>query len=132
MFKKMAIAFGAVLVLVGIVGFVPGITPNEHLLGIFHVNAAHNIVHLLSGLVALACGLTSAHAAQTFFRTFGVVYGLIALLGFVGGDRPIFGIISNNLADAWLHTGIAVVSLLLGFVLRELPPSLDRHQPQRA
>jgi hypothetical protein len=54
MVRTAAKLFGAVLVLVGILGFVPGITTDDgHLLGIFHVNAIHNIIHLASGAVAL-------------------------------------------------------------------------------
>src|SRR4051794_27829593 len=119
MLKRIAVAFGVVFLLVGFLGFVPAVTRDEHLLGIFHVNPAHNGVHLLTGAVAIACGLTGAHASQSFFRFFGAVYGLVAILGFVMGDRPIFGIISNNMADAWLHTAIAAVSLFLGFAFHE-------------
>ena len=101
MIKKLAIAFGIVFILIGILGFVPGATQNEHLLGIFHVNPAHNFVHLLTGGAALVAGLTSMNAAQLFFRVFGVIYALVAVLGFMAGDAPILGIISNNVADAW-------------------------------
>jgi hypothetical protein len=132
MLKKLSIAFGAVFVVVGILGFVPAAAPGGHLLGIFHVNAAHNLVHILSGIVAIICGLKSGHAAQLFFRTFGLVYGLVALLGFVMGDRPIFGLISNNLADAWLHTGIAAVSLALGFGFHEAATPLENRGTSRA
>jgi hypothetical protein len=126
MLKQLSVLFGVVFLLVGALGFVPGVAPNEHLLGIFHVNAAHNVVHLLTGAVALACGLTSAYASQLFFRIFGVVYGLVAVLGFVMGDQPLLGIISNNRADAWLHTGIAALSLFLGFGLHEAEASLGK------
>jgi hypothetical protein len=116
MLKTMATVFGIVFLLVGILGFVPGVTDNGHLLGIFHVNTAHNIVHILSGAVALIAAATSARAAQMYFRVFGLVYGLVALLGFMaGGDQPVLGIIANNAADNWLHLAIALVSLGLGF-----------------
>jgi hypothetical protein len=127
MLKRVAIGFGVVFLLVGILGFVPGITRDEHLLGIFHVNPAHNFVHVLTGAAAVACGLTSAYASQMFFRIFGAIYGLVAILGFAMGDRPIFGLISNNLADAWLHTAIAAVSLFLGFAFHEAETALDHH-----
>ena len=126
MLKRIAIAFGVVFLLVGFLGFVPGVTRDEHLLGIFHVNPAHNVVHLLTGVVAIACGLTSAYASQLFFRIFGAIYGLVAILGFIMGDQPIFGLISNNMADAWLHTAIAAVSLFLGFAYHEAEAALDR------
>jgi hypothetical protein len=130
MLKKLAIAFGIVFLLVGVLGFVPTATPNGHLLGIFHVNAAHNVVHLLTGIVALVCGMTSGQAAQIFFRVFGVLYGFVAALGFFSGDQPILGLISNNLADAWLHASIAAVSLAIGFGLREAASELEPHRPQ--
>jgi hypothetical protein len=119
MIKKLAIAFGIVFILVGILGFVPGATQNEHLLGIFHVNPAHNFVHLLTGGAALVAGLTSTNAAQLFFRVFGVIYALVAVLGFMAGDAPILGIISNNVANAWLHLVIAASSLMIGFAVKE-------------
>jgi hypothetical protein len=118
MLAPAAMVFGIVFLVVGVLGFIPAVAPNEMLLGIFHVNAAHNAVHLLSGAVALACGFAGAGAARLYFRIFGIVYGLVAVLGFIQGDTHLLGLISNNTADAWLHAGIAVVSLALGFGVR--------------
>ncbi len=117
--KKAAIAFGVVFLLIGILGFVPGLTEHEMLLGIFHVNAAHSIVHLLSGAVALACGLASGIASRWFFRIFGVIYGLVAVLGLVQGNGYLLGMLSNNMADVWLHFAISITALILGFGVRE-------------
>jgi hypothetical protein len=124
MAKTMAVLFGVVFLLVGILGFVPAVTKDEMLLGIFHVNAAHNVVHLLSGAVALFCGMTSVGASRNYFRIFGLVYGLVAVLGFMnpGEHTMLLGLISNNTADTWLHVAIAAVSLILGF----MPASADR------
>jgi hypothetical protein len=118
MIKTAAVLFGIVFILIGILGFVPGITDNEMLLGIFHVNAAHNVVHLLSGAVALFAGMTSFGASRMYFRIFGVVYGLVAILGLMnmGQHTMLLGLISNNDADTFLHIAIAAVSLLLGFM----------------
>jgi hypothetical protein len=91
------------------------VAPNEMLLNIFHVNAAHNAVHLLTGVIALVAGMAGVGASKTFFKIFGVVYGLVAVLGFVVGDGMLLGLISNNAADTWLHVGIAAVSLIIGF-----------------
>ena len=106
---------GVVLLAVGILGFVPGITTNEHLLGVFHVNTAHSIIHLLSGAAALTAGLTNVKASRLYFRIFGVVYGLVAILGFVYGDRPILGLVSNNMEDTLLHLAIATFALAISF-----------------
>src|SRR6266550_6274074 len=116
MVKSMAVLFGIVFLAVGILGFVPAVTKDQMLLGIFHVNAAHNCVHLLSGVVALFAGMTSLGAARWYFRIFGLVYGLVAVMGFFVGDGMLLGLISNNTADTWLHVGIAAVSLILGFM----------------
>ena len=115
MAKTFALLFGVVFLLIGILGFVPALAPNEMLLNIFHVNAAHNVVHLLTGVVALLAGMGGVGAARTFFRIFGVVYGLVAVLGFVVGDGLLLGLISNNMAVTWLHVAIALVSLIIGF-----------------
>ena len=118
MVKTMAVLFGVVFILIGILGFVPAVTKDEMLLGIFHVNAAHNVVHLLSGAVALFAGMTSVGASRWYFRIFGVVYGLVAVLGLMnmGQHTMLLGLISNNDADTFLHIAIAAVSLLLGFM----------------
>lgn len=119
MLKKAAITFGIVFIVIGVLGFVPAATPNGMLLGVFHVNAAHNVVHLLSGAVALWAGYTSVAASRLYFRIFGVVYALVAVLGFVVDDGMILGLITNNTADTWLHVAIAVVALALGFGVKE-------------
>jgi hypothetical protein len=116
MIKTAAILFGIVFLLIGIVGFVPAITPaNGMLLGIFHVNTAHNFVHLASGVIFLLCGMAGVGASRTFFRIFGIVYALVALLGFYYGDQALLGLIANNTADTWLHVVLAMVMLFLGF-----------------
>ena len=115
MVKTMATVFGVVFLLVGVLGFIPGITDNGHLLGIFHVNTAHNIVHILSGAAALVAAGMGVAAARNYFRIFGVVYGLVTILGFLGGEEPVLGMIANNTADNWLHLAITLVALTLGF-----------------
>jgi hypothetical protein len=125
MVKTAAILFGIVFLAIGALGFVPSITTpmadgsGGMLLGIFHVNTMHNIVHLASGAVALLCGMSGFAASRTYFRIFGVIYALVAVLGFMKGDGMLLGLISNNMADTYLHVGIAVVSLFLGFVAKD-------------
>src|SRR5437763_3064826 len=118
MAKTLALLFGVVFLLIGILGFVPSVTPNEMLLNIFHVNAAHNAVHLLTGVVALSAGIAGVGASKIFFKIFGVVYGLVAVLGFVVGDGMLLCYISNNMSDTWFHVGFAVDSLIVRLVPR--------------
>lgn len=119
MVKTAAIIFGIVFLAVGILGFVPGATNNDMLLGILMVNAAHSMVHIASGVVFLICGMAGAGASRTFFKIFGLVYALVAVLGFVKGDGMLLGLISNNMPDVWLHVVLAVAMLWLGFGARD-------------
>ena len=119
MLKNIGLAFGVILVLAGLAGYVPALTPDGKLLGVFAVNGAHNIVHILTGVIALAIALASPANMANFFKVFGVVYALVAVLGFFSGDQPLLGIIAHNAADMWLHVAIAAVSLWLGFGMRD-------------
>lgn len=106
--KSVTWILGIVLVLVGIAGFFM----NPVL--IFEVDTVHNIVHLLSGVIALAAASSGERYSRMFLIVFGLVYGLVAVIGFVnGGD--ILGLFHGNDADNYLHTAIAVVCLGVGF-----------------
>ena len=119
MVKTAAIIFGIVFLAVGILGFVPGVTTNDMLLGIFMVNAAHSVVHIASGIVFLIAGIASAGASRLWFRIFGLIYALVAILGFMTPSGMLLGMISNNMADTWLHVILAVAMLFLGFVAKD-------------
>lgn len=116
MLKKAAMLFGVVFLVVGVAGFIPGITnDNDHLLGIFHVDGVHNLVHIASGVVALLAARSAAYA-KTYFQVFGLVYALVTVLGFVGGDdSKVLGFLVVNMADNFLHLVIALAALYLGF-----------------
>ena len=118
-----ALAVGIVFLLVGIAGFIPGITTSygdlsfaghhsdAKLLGLFQVSILHNIVHLLFGVVGLALSRT-ADGARTFLIGGGVVYLVLWLLGIVGGGDwiPVYR------ADNWLHFVLGGGMIALGFV----------------
>jgi hypothetical protein len=111
-----AIAIGAVFVVVGIIGFVPN--PLVSSTGLFAVNAAHNLVHLVSGAAILACAFTPIGGALPL-RIFGVVYAAVAVLGLLSHSEMLLGFIRVNHADHWLHVLLAVVILAAGFLLPE-------------
>ena len=116
--KRIAVIFGILFVAGGLLGFVPAVNPGGKLLGMFDVNGAHNLVHIATGVVALIVGFASDKASRIFFQVFGIVYAAVAALGFFYGDQPLLGMISNNVADTWLHVGVAAISLYLGFLMR--------------
>jgi hypothetical protein len=122
MLKKVALVFGVVFTLVGILGFVPGITvPGENgmglLLGLFMVDAVHNWVHILSGLTGLAAS-TSAKYSKWYLIGFGAVYALVTLLGLLGMN-PVLGFIHVNAADNVLHLVLTIGLLGAGLGLSE-------------
>lgn len=119
MIKKLAILFGAVFVIVGLLGFVPALSPvhsdgMHYLLGLFMVGGIHNAIHLLSGIAALAAAFTSEKYAKLYFQIFGAVYGLVTIVGFIQ-KTTVLGIFPVNMADNFLHLVLAVVILGIGF-----------------
>jgi hypothetical protein len=119
MLRTWGILFGLAFLLIGILGFVPAASPNGLLLGIFHVNLIHNVIHLITGAIALWTGLQGTVATRYFFQYFGIIYAIVTVLGFIYGEKDILGLIANNAADNWLHLIIAAVSLYLGFLHKE-------------
>ncbi|MBA3824542.1 MAG: DUF4383 domain-containing protein [Ktedonobacterales bacterium] len=120
--KTYARSLGGVLTLVGVLGFIPGITsnaPDGHLLGIFAVNPTHNIIHLLTGIVGLVAGFAADGVyARWFALAFGVVYALVTVIGFIQGTT-VLGLIPTNLADNLLHVLITVASLAVYFTTND-------------
>ena len=117
MLKILAYIFGAVLVAIGVLGFVPVLTPHGMLFGVFGVNVLLNIINLVAGLVFLtaAAGVVEQLTPKLFFQIFGVVYLVIGLLGLLPAAGPLLTTIANNLGNTVLHLVIGVISLLLGF-----------------
>lgn len=108
-----AIVLGIVFVLIGLLGFF-----NNPVLGLFAVNPAHNVVHIVSGVVLLA-GAYSSLGSSLALKIIGIVYVIVAILGFfaVSADGMLLGFIQMNDADKWLHVVLAVVILAAGFLL---------------
>ncbi|GAA1168211.1 hypothetical protein HNR11_000021 [Nesterenkonia sandarakina] len=131
-----ALAYGAVFLLVGAAGFIPGITTGydtmafagHHseamLLGIFQVSVLHNIVHLLYGVVGVALARTGT-AARHFLLWGGVVYLGLWIYGLVIDKNSMANFVPLNTANDWLHLGLGVTMIALSFLPRrtheELP-----------
>ena len=122
--QNVARLVGVIFLLVGVAGFIPGITTNLYdglefagengtaeLLGLFEVSVLHNIVHGLFGIAGLALAAT-ASGARTYLIGGGAVYLVLFLLGIVGGA----GWIPANDADNWLHLALGVGMIGAGVV----------------
>lgn len=118
MVRSLGFLFGFAFLVGGVLGFVPGVTKDGMYFGIFMVNTPHNILHVASGTMFLTASIVGERPARLWFQAFGALYGAIATMGFVVGDGMIFGLISNNLYDAWGHAGLALAMLLIGFTTR--------------
>lgn len=103
---------GWIFILVGLLGFIPNPLVYED--GLFRVNTAHNLVHLITGAVLVASPYFNAPV--TTLRVVAVVYAVIAILGFIApGIVTLNGAIAMNHWDHWLHLGLAALLLFIGF-----------------
>ncbi len=126
--QKAAVLVGAVFLLVGVLGFIPGITTDydsleaagheshAKLLGIFQVSVLHNIVHLLFGAAGIALART-ASTARAFLIGGGVVYLVLWLYGLVIDKTSQANFVPLNTADDWLHFVLGLGMIALGVVL---------------
>jgi hypothetical protein len=122
--RKTALAVSVVFLLVGVLGFVPGITTNfgdmtfaghhseSKLLGLFQVSVLHNIVHLLFGVVGLALART-AKGAYLFLLGGGIVYLVLWIYGLLIDLDSGANFVPLNTADNWLHflLGVGMIGL---------------------
>ena len=126
-----ALVFGAVLVVVGVLGFLAddgfgglGSDVQGRDLILFEVNGWHNVVHIASGLVGLALW-RSAAGARAFALGFGAVYLAVTAYGFVTGDH-VLGLLPVNGPDNVLHLLIAVAGVAAGLASGRTSAAPDR------
>jgi uncharacterized protein DUF4383 len=108
--KNLYLLLGGVLVLVGLAGFV---LPSP-LLGLFEVNALHNIVHLATGGLTLLAATQGIGAMRMWGKILGAAYLVVGIAGFVSPD--VFGMMHVNAPDNLLHLALAVIYLYVGLI----------------
>ena len=115
----LALAFGAIYTLIGIIGFFITGFENffEHtdktLLG-FEINGMHNVVHILIGVAGLVLGRTLA-GARTYGWVLAVGYGAAFVYGLLAIDKD-WDFLSLNWADNILHLATALVGLVIALL----------------
>lgn len=126
--RRFALILGIIFTVVGIAGFIPallqapgpdapGLTVDAfhgRLLGLFPVNLVHNLVHLGIGIWGLAVA-KSTRGAVNFSRSLAIIYGLLAIMGFIPGLQTMFGLAPLHGHDIWLHAGTALLAAYYGF-----------------
>lgn len=119
--QRVATIFGVLFVLVGLAGFTPaglGVMQMDHsgagmLVGLFPVNALHNVVHLLFGAWGLWAGRTAARSLVYALGS-GAAYLLLGVLGMF--TNSLFGIVPIGGYDVHLHLVLAGILAGCGFV----------------
>lgn len=122
--KAAALLIGVVFIAVGLLGFIVnpiiGTSPDA----IFHADATHNYVHIVSGALFILVTLMSPRSAAGFMKLFGVVYLLIGILGFINtgseGMGKVLGFLHVNGADNYLHIGLGLLIFIAGTATRKV------------
>jgi len=126
--QKAAAAVGIVFLLVGLLGFIPGVTSNygelefagagsdARLLGLFQVSILHNIVHLLFGVLGLVMA-RSVSGARSYLVYGGIVYLVLFLYGLLVGQDSEANFVPLNTADDILHLFLGIGMIALGVLL---------------
>ena len=139
--QSAAMLVGLVFLLVGILGFIPGITTNydglkfaghdsnAQLLGLFDVSILHNIVHLLFGVAGLALAKTW-DGARTYLVYGGAVYLVLFVYGLIFHGSSSANFVPVNWADNILHLGLGIGMISLGVVLGK--EAVGRNRPATA
>lgn len=107
--KPITWLFGIIFIIIGILGYFM-----HPVVGLFAVNNLHNIVHVLSGIIALVAAGMGTGAARSYLVIFGLVYAAVTIAGFLD-FRLITDALMINSADNWLHLLITVIFLVVGF-----------------
>ena len=141
--RRFAFILGLFFVLAGIAGFLPFLahpeagatlpdnmiaapghgaailgTGDAMLFGLFPVNVAHNVVHILFGFWGLAAS-RSRRGAVAYARSIAVIYFLLAIAGLLPTVQTGFGLIPLYAKDVWLHGLIALGGLYFGWASQE-------------
>ena len=131
--QQAAFISGIVFLIVGILGFIPGITTNygamefaghesqAMLLGIFQVSVLHNIVHLAFGVAGITMSKTSP-GARRFLMVGGILYLLLWLYGLLVAETSEANFVPLNAADDWLHLFLGAGMIALSFLSRDRVP----------
>jgi hypothetical protein len=126
--RYFSLVLGIIFLLIGIAGFVPGLlqTPEPaadvevtqsfgRLMGLFPVNALHNLVHIIFGIWGIAA-YRSYTGARGYSKAVAIIYAVLAVMGLIPGLNTTFGLIPLYGHDIWLHAVIAIAAAYFGFV----------------
>ena len=123
--RRAALIFGIAFLVVGVAGFIPGITQNlddiefaghesrAELLGVFQVSVLHNLLHIAFGVAGLYLARRYSWA-RTYLLVGGAAYLLLLVYGVLVDEADDANFVPLNDADDWLHLGLGAAMVVLG------------------
>ncbi|MFF1384942.1 DUF4383 domain-containing protein [Arthrobacter sp. NPDC058288] len=126
--QNVGMGVGIVLMLVGVLGFIPGITqqygelrflgPDSHamFLGLFQVSMLLNVVQLVIGATGWAMS-RNGMGARNFLMGFGLLYIVLSIFGLIVGVGSAANFLSLNTMDNWTHMVLGVLMIGAGWIL---------------
>lgn len=132
--QEVCVVLGTASIVVGLIGFVA-----DNFLG-GHFSYTHNVIHVVSGILAVWFGFDNLINAKRFAYVFGAVYGALGILGFIVGTsglpshgaihpdrflwKPAPEILEFGTADHILHVLIGAAFIIGAAVTFKRSPKL--------
>jgi uncharacterized protein DUF4383 len=118
--KTASLVFGIVFIALGLLGFIPNPIIFDSHDALFHADAVHSSVHIISGVLFLTIGLAAPALAPVFLKVFGAVYFLLGVLGLIKigteGMGQLLGFLHVNGPDNLLHVVLGITIFTAGMI----------------
>ncbi|WP_354242800.1 DUF4383 domain-containing protein [Arthrobacter sp. UYEF20] len=126
--QNVGMGVGIVLIVVGVLGFIPGITTQYSELRFFGPDSRAMFLNLfqvsmLLNIVQLAIGATgwvmsrNAMGARNFLMGFGLLYIVLSVFGLIVGVGSAANFLSLNTMDNWTHMVLGVAMVGAGWLM---------------
>ncbi|MGF3054970.1 DUF4383 domain-containing protein [Microbacterium sp. YY-01] len=135
--QKISMTIGIVIVLLGVAGFIPGITrgidqlavtgngSEAYIFTVFRVSVVHNVVHIVAGVLGIVCAMRPRSSRQ--FLLWGAAFFVVLwIFGLYAVGHPEVNFLAINPADNWLHIGLAAVMAASGLIISRDPHGQPR------
>lgn len=147
--QRFALIFGVVYLAVGVMGFIPGLVsaptgvPTDlgqvdvvsgygRLMGLFPINTAHNIIHMVVGGLGIAASI-APDSSRLYSGQLGIWFSVLAILGLIPVANTLFGLVPLYSHDIWLHALTAAMGIYFGFIAQpDLRTQFDRELGEKA
>ena len=127
--QNVGMGVGIVLIVVDILGFIPGITtqynslaivgPNSTalLLGLVQISMLLNVIQALIGTIGVVMSRSNPMGARNFLMGFGLLYVVLSIYSFIVGVESAANFLSLNVMGAWGFMILGVAMVLAGWLM---------------